>query len=56
MSCGECGNSRRSGNGMVFCLLYGIYIRGNYIGCKYKEGDLSEQVQKSKGHDAGRNV
>lgn len=57
MSCGECGNSRRSGDGMVYCRLYGIYIRSDYSGCKYKrEGDLSEQVRKPEGYDTGRHV
>ena len=45
MSCGECENSRGSGTGMVYCLLYGIYIRSDYDGCKYhREGDLNENI------------
>lgn len=57
MTCCECGNSRGSGSGMVYCLLYGIYIRSDYSGCKYhKEGDLNEQVQEPEGGDTGRHV
>ncbi len=35
MNCGNCEISRNSGQEMVYCRLYGIYIRAGHEGCKY---------------------
>ena len=48
MSCGECENSRGSGENMIYCRLFGIFVRKDYEGCRYHE-----QIWQQEGEDAG---
>ena len=34
-TCGNCKNARKGSGSMVYCLLYGIFIRKDYDGCMY---------------------
>ena len=48
-SCGNCKNGRKSGGNMIYCRLYGIFIRKDYDGCRYevreqKDGDRGPAV------------
>lgn len=57
MICRECENSRGSGGNMIYCRLFGIFVRNDYDGCKYhREGGLNEQVQEPESGDTGRHV
>ena len=38
LNCGNCGSSKKNSQDGVYCLLFGIMIRGKHEGCKYHRG------------------
>lgn len=46
MKCRTCDHSKESGGYMLYCILFGIFIRADHDRCKYHKDQEAEHAEK----------